>query len=68
MSIGTPWFPEYDVTVTADAQTLEPGSYETWVEVQGQYCDECEKIVFTVPEDPSPVVPETWGSVKTEFR
>jgi hypothetical protein len=68
VSIGTPWFPEYDVTVTADAQTLEPGVYETWVEVQGQYCYECERIVFTVPEHPSPAVPDSWGSLKTKFR
>lgn len=67
-SIGGPYSPEYDVTVSADAQTLEPGVHEAWVEVQSATCYECEKIVFNVPEQYTPAVPQTWGSLKTRFR
>jgi hypothetical protein len=66
---GDPTYPDYDVTVTADARTLEPGVHEAWIEVQSETCYECEKIVFTVPEtDPPAADPETWGSMKTKFR
>jgi hypothetical protein len=62
-------WPEYDVTVTADAQTLGPGVHETWIEVRSATCYECQRIVFTVPEtDPPAADEETWGSLKARFR
>jgi hypothetical protein len=71
VSVGNPEFPEpeYDVTVTADVEALEPGVHKAWIEVHGPCCYECQRIVFTVPEtDPPAVVPESWGSLKTKFR
>jgi hypothetical protein len=69
VSVGSSYHPEYDVTVTANAQALSPGVHEAWVEVQVPYCYECERIVFTVPEtDPPATIPETWGSLKSKFR
>jgi hypothetical protein len=69
ISIDDPDYPRYDVTVTADDGTLEPGVHETWIEVQSATCYECERIIFTVPEtDPPAADEETWGSLKTRFR
>jgi len=38
----------YEITVTADADSLDPGVYEGWVEVQRMRCSECARIVLTV--------------------
>ena len=67
VSVGQSYYPEYDVTVTANAQALEPGAHEAWVEVHARWCYECEKVVFIVPNPPA-AIPETWGSLKTKFR
>jgi hypothetical protein len=69
VSVGQSYYPEYDVTVTADALALAPGVHEAWIEVHAPYCYECEWIIVTVPEtDPPAADEETWGSLKTRFR
>jgi hypothetical protein len=57
----------YEVTVTAHADSLDPGVYEGWVEVQRMRCSECARVVFTVVPSTG-VQAETWGSVKNRYR
>jgi hypothetical protein len=61
--------PEYDVTVHADGHGLGVGVHEASIEVRAPYCQECERVLFTVNDSiPSPARPESWGSLKSRFR
>lgn len=59
--------PDYRVSVTADAESLDPGVYEGWIEVQRVRCSECARVTFTVLPKTA-AEPETWGSVKNRYR
>jgi hypothetical protein len=84
-NIGAPWatasvatgpgYAEYTLTVTADASGLEPGPYQTWVQVHwGQVVARCIGLTFDVQENTGLSGPPvrgrlaTWGRIKMTYR
>jgi hypothetical protein len=57
----------YEIMVTARADSLDPGTYEGWVEARRSQCSECARVVLAVVP-PTPAQPESWGAVKSRFR
>jgi len=70
----TAWIdPVYDdreyLHVSADAAGLEPGEFETQIELYNTFwgVSRCLSVVFTV-EQASAISPMTWGRIKSLFR
>lgn len=54
--------------VVADAAGLEPGVYETQIELYNTRVARCLPVVFTVGEEPIAISPTTWGRIKAQYR
>ncbi len=60
---------QHNVTVIADSQGLDPGTYEGWVTAEQNCCYECALVRLTVLEGTPPAVEKTtWGRIKHRFR
>ncbi len=67
----------FEITVTADAGAMLPGTYECWLRAEAQ-CADCARISFTVlpfpqgvEEEPQPQPdeqPASWGRIKDRYR